>query len=50
MEELTRASHKLAEEIYKKASPKPETAKPRPGEGTKEKIIDAEYEETQNGS
>jgi molecular chaperone DnaK len=46
MEELTKASHKLAEEIYKQASPRQETAKPKAGEGTKENIIDAEYEET----
>jgi molecular chaperone DnaK len=50
MEALTQASHKLAEEIYKQASPKPETGKPKAAEGTKEKIIDAEYEETPSGS
>jgi hypothetical protein len=50
MEALTQASHKLAEEIYKQASPRQETAKPKAAEGTKEKIIDAEYEETPSGS
>jgi molecular chaperone DnaK len=46
MEELTKASHKLAEEIYKQSSQRQETAKPKAGEGAKENIIDAEYEET----
>ena len=49
MEELTRASHKLAEEIYKQASPRQETTKAKTGEQPKEDIIDAEYEETQGG-
>ncbi len=49
MEELTRASHKLAEEIYKQASPRQETTKAKTGERPKEDIIDAEYEETQGG-
>jgi molecular chaperone DnaK len=50
MEELTRASHRLAEEIYKQASPKQEATKPKAGEKAEENIIDAEYEETQSGS
>jgi len=53
MEELTRASHKLAEEIYKQASQKQkektETKEERqseePKERKKEDIIDAEYKE-----
>jgi molecular chaperone DnaK len=49
MEELTKTSHKLAEEIYKQASHKQETVKPEAGEGPKEKVVDAEYEETQGG-
>ncbi|MBI2534668.1 MAG: molecular chaperone DnaK [Deltaproteobacteria bacterium] len=49
MEELTRASHKLAEEIYKQASPRQETTKAKTGERPKEDVIDAEYEETQGG-
>jgi molecular chaperone DnaK len=49
MEELTRASHKLAEEIYKQASPRQETTKAETGERPKEDVIDAEYEETQGG-
>jgi molecular chaperone DnaK len=50
MEELTKAAHKLAEEIYKQASPKQETVKPKAGEGPKERVVDAEYEETESGS
>ncbi len=50
MEELTKTSHKLAEKFYKSASQKQETAKPKAGEGPKENVIDAEYEETQGGS
>jgi molecular chaperone DnaK len=49
MEELTRASHKLAEEIYKQASPRQETTKAETGERPKEDVIDAEYEEAQSG-
>jgi len=49
MEELTRASHKLAEEIYKQASPRQERADSNAGKGPKEDVIDAEYEETQSG-
>jgi molecular chaperone DnaK len=50
MEELTKTSHKLAEEIYKQASQKQETVKPKAGEGPKEKVVDAEYEEAESGS
>jgi uncharacterized protein (DUF4415 family) len=49
MDELTKASHKLAEEIYKQASQKRETAKPEAGREPKEHVIDAEYEETPGG-
>ena len=45
MEQLTQASHKLAEAIYRKSSQKPEAEKPQAG-GAKEKVVDAEYEET----
>jgi molecular chaperone DnaK len=49
MEELTKTAHKLAEEIYKQASPRQETTKAKTGEQPKEDVIDAEYEETQSG-
>jgi molecular chaperone DnaK len=49
MEVLTRASHKLAEEIYKQASPRQERTDSTAGKGPKEDVIDAEYEETQGG-
>jgi len=56
MEELTRASHKLAEEIYKQAAPKQKQAEGEakkgqaeseatPEEKKKDDIIDAEYKE-----
>jgi molecular chaperone DnaK len=53
MDELTRASHKLAEEIYKQASQKQkqetetkeEKQKEEPKDREKEDIIDAEYKE-----
>lgn len=47
-EELTKVSHKLAEEIYGQASQKQRASgdkRQKPGEGPKEDIIDAEYEE-----
>ncbi|MCM8765231.1 MAG: Hsp70 family protein, partial [Candidatus Omnitrophica bacterium] len=49
MEELTRASHRLAEEVYKQTASgkKTETSegkKSETKEGKKEDIIDAEYE------
>jgi molecular chaperone DnaK len=46
MEQLTQASHKLAEAIYRQSSQRAETQKPSGGEGSKEKVVDAEYEET----
>jgi molecular chaperone DnaK len=46
MEALTKASHKLAEAIYAQATPRPEGAQAKAGEGRKEKVVDAEYEET----
>jgi molecular chaperone DnaK len=46
MDQLTQASHKLAEAIYRQSSQRAETQKPRGGEGSKEKVVDAEYEET----
>jgi len=63
MEDLTKASHKLAEEIYKQASAKQqqgqqgatgagqENTNEEPRQGTKkdEDIIDAEYKEEDNG-
>ena len=56
MEELTKASHKLAEEIYKQSvakqqsqgqqGPKPQAQEgPSAGGGKKDDIIDAEYKE-----
>ncbi|HJX10211.1 MAG TPA: molecular chaperone DnaK [Candidatus Binatia bacterium] len=47
MEELTKTAHKLAEEIYKQASPRQERTDSTAGKGPKEDVIDAEYEETQ---
>jgi len=44
MEELTKASHKLAEAIYRQTAQASE--KPKAGGGPKEKVVDAEYEET----
>ena len=46
MEDLTEASHKLAAAIYKQSAQRSEADKPRASEGTKEKVVDAEYEET----
>jgi molecular chaperone DnaK len=46
MEQLTQASHKLAEAIYRQTSQGPDTEKPKAGDSTKEKVVDAEYEET----
>ncbi len=48
-EELTKTSHKLAEEIYKQASPNQEKTTAKTGERPKEDVIDAEYEETPGG-
>jgi molecular chaperone DnaK len=63
MEDLSRASHKLAEEIYKQASSKQQQSQQAPGgqdagqgqaseepkEGKKEDIIDADFKEEDNG-
>jgi molecular chaperone DnaK len=46
MDELTRASHKLAEAIYRQTTQKAEAEEPKAGAGPKEKVVDAEYEET----
>lgn len=46
MEELTKASHKLAEAIYRQTAQSQPSAQPREGGGPKEKVVDAEYEET----
>jgi len=46
MDELTKASHKLAEAIYRQTAQAQTSEKPREGGGTKEKVVDAEYEET----
>jgi molecular chaperone DnaK len=50
MEELSKASHKLAEAIYRQTAQKAETEKPKAGAGPKEKVVDAEYEETSGRS
>ena len=49
MDEVTQASHKLAEAIYRQTSQKTESAKPDTGSGPKEKVVDAEYEDTSSG-
>jgi molecular chaperone DnaK len=49
MEELTKASHKLAEEIYKQAGQRPKASGPQAGEKPKEDIIDAEFQEESAG-
>jgi len=46
MEELTKASHKLAEAIYRQTAQAQAAEKPREAGGPKEKVVDAEYEET----
>jgi molecular chaperone DnaK len=46
MDELTRASHKLAEAIYRQTAQNAEAERPKTGAGPKEKVVDAEYEET----
>jgi molecular chaperone DnaK len=48
MEALTQASHKLAEAIYTQTAQRQQTAQTQAGEGSKEKVVDAEYEETGN--
>jgi molecular chaperone DnaK len=46
MEGLTQASHKLAEAIYRQSSQTQTAQEPETGAGSKEKVVDAEYEET----
>jgi molecular chaperone DnaK len=46
MEGLTQASHKLAEAIYAQTAQRQQTSQAKAGEQTKEKVVDAEYEET----
>jgi len=50
MEDLSKASHKLAEAIYRQTAQGAETEKPKAGAGPKEKVVDAEYEETSGRS
>jgi molecular chaperone DnaK len=45
-EELTKASHKLAEAIYRQTAQAQASEKAAAGGGPKEKVVDAEYEET----
>lgn len=59
MQNLTTASHKLAEEMYKKASAESSSTGPNPetgsgtsageGSGGEEKVVDAEFEEVDKG-
>lgn len=46
MDQLTQASHKLAEAIYRQSSQKSEPEKPKPEERVKERVFDTEFEET----
>jgi molecular chaperone DnaK len=46
MEGLTQASHKLAEAIYAQTAQRQQTSQAKAGEEPKEKVVDAEYEET----
>ena len=46
MDELTKASHKLAEAIYRQTAQAQASEKPRESGGPKENVVDAEYEET----
>jgi molecular chaperone DnaK len=45
MDELTQASHKLAEALYRQTTREQSSEKPKAG-GPTEKVVDAEYEET----
>ena len=45
MEDLTQASHKLAEAIYRQASQQQQTSQEKAGAARKEGVIDAEFEE-----
>jgi molecular chaperone DnaK len=56
LDELTRASHKMAEAMYKNAGaqqqaeqPGPEQPPPPPGGGASDGVIDAEYEDVNKG-
>ncbi|MGZ8480354.1 MAG: Hsp70 family protein, partial [Candidatus Binatia bacterium] len=46
MEDLTKASHKLAEAIYRQTAQAQASENPKAGRGPKEKVVDAEFEET----
>jgi molecular chaperone DnaK len=46
MDEVTQASHKLAEAIYSQASQQQQKSQDKAGAAEKEGVIDAEYEET----
>jgi molecular chaperone DnaK len=46
MEELTKSSHKLAEAIYAQTAQTQQQSQAKGGDGPKEKVVDAEYEET----
>jgi molecular chaperone DnaK len=49
-EELTKASHKLAEAIYRQTAQAQASEKPKAGGGPKEKVVDAEFEESGRSS
>ena len=49
MDALTTASHKLAEAIYRQTTQKGKAEEAAPGAGSKEKVVDAEYEDTSGG-
>ncbi|MGZ8435687.1 MAG: Hsp70 family protein, partial [Candidatus Binatia bacterium] len=46
MEDLTKASHKLAEAIYRQTAQAQASENPKAGRGPKEQVVDAEFEET----
>jgi molecular chaperone DnaK len=46
MDDLTKASHKLGEAIYAQTTRNQQASQARAGEGPKERVVDAEYEET----
>jgi molecular chaperone DnaK len=46
---LTTASYKLAEAIYRQTRQKGKAEEAAPGAGSKEKVVDAEYEDTSGG-
>jgi molecular chaperone DnaK len=50
IEELTKASHKLAEAIYRQTAQAQASEKPKAGGGPKEKVVDAEFEESGRSS